>query len=554
MKKNVNIFDSISSYNHSIGIYLTYTMDSVVLDKLSDISSGSMLVLHDYTQGKSLETNTDSKICCLPIVCSNRHSIFHSKLIVLKSETGAKIITGSLNLAESSFKAEKEVVFETEIIFDNPEGMFFYNSVLDYLSGLKSSIVFNPEKLEESLKRTRISRETVSSNALRFINNRDSSILDEIKSFIEKNYPNEVIKSTKIVTPFISSPGCDPEGFPCFSSNLSIYLRRGTGAKAFIDAGFKVFVPVVKSKYSRFHAKLVSIEFNAFCLVYIGSANFTVQGFLLSSTNNGNQECGVLVKTLKDELNAWFNPKLWEELAKDSVDALNSATEPMESQSEAYAWAQKQNGKIFTYIYNPNKEKITQNKQTIIPLRLKGHETLDIFFTDKLKLNSQKQQITFEIGKEPISIAVFYPEEFLNYSSIFCKESIFYQFSGIRSVLPKEMDSALLKERIASPISKVNITEPPRLEQYYANVKDFIENLEHRKHITNYNEEQIVDYLQKSDGARGLYLALSTLRCLQSKTGMQQLLKSIESRIDTLTDKLNIPKNKFDEFKGKWLK
>lgn len=63
MKKiSKDFFQSIAEYQHNIGIYLTYTLDNEVIDKLSEVATGTKLILHNYKQGKTIDDNANSTI------------------------------------------------------------------------------------------------------------------------------------------------------------------------------------------------------------------------------------------------------------------------------------------------------------------------------------------------------------------------------------------------------------------------------------------------------------------------------------------------------------
>ena len=144
MKKiSKDFFQSIAEYPHNIGVYLTYTLDNEVIEKLSEVASGTKLILHDFKQGISIDDNANSTIVCVPIkpLKPNEKNCFHSKLALLKSEVGAKFIVGSTNLSVDSFATEKEIAIEMELEFKNDTDVFIYDEILNFFEQLKSQLL-----------------------------------------------------------------------------------------------------------------------------------------------------------------------------------------------------------------------------------------------------------------------------------------------------------------------------------------------------------------------------------------------------------------------------
>jgi phosphatidylserine/phosphatidylglycerophosphate/cardiolipin synthase-like enzyme len=153
-KSSKDFFQSLGEFPHNIGIYLTYTLDNEVIDKLTEFATGTKLILHDFKQGKTIDDNDNSTIVCLPIktVRPNEKNCFHSKLALLKSESGAKFIVGSANLSVDSFVTEKEIALEMELNFENSRDVFIYNKILNFFEQLKSQLIVSNNVWEQTLE------------------------------------------------------------------------------------------------------------------------------------------------------------------------------------------------------------------------------------------------------------------------------------------------------------------------------------------------------------------------------------------------------------------
>lgn len=250
MKKSAkDFFQAISEYPHNIGIYLTYTLDNEVIDKLSEVSTGTILILHDYKQGKTLVENNESSIVCLPIrtLRTNDKNCFHAKLAFLKSEEGAKLIVGSANLSTDSFLNEKEIAIELELKFENPSDVFIYNQILHFFEQLKSQLLVTSNVLEQTLDKFSFTELAQKESEVQFIyTSPNNSIFDELKKYISKYRNGQKAKRIKIATPFVSEEYYKIEEFKSISSDIEIYLRKGAKIKPFQEHNFKFFQPANK--------------------------------------------------------------------------------------------------------------------------------------------------------------------------------------------------------------------------------------------------------------------------------------------------------------------
>ena len=111
------------------------------------------------------------------------------------------------------------------------------------------------------------------------------------------------------------------------------------------------------------------------------------------------------------------------------------------------------------------------------------------------ELEEQKQKVNFFIGDEKVFVSVFELTEYiagLNEKG----ESIFDSFKGIYSVNPTELDIAINEGKLSiRETTSIKIIEPPKLEQYFYNVKQLISNIQKKKYFSEYNEKEISDVL-----------------------------------------------------------
>jgi phosphatidylserine/phosphatidylglycerophosphate/cardiolipin synthase-like enzyme len=557
-KSSKDFFQSIGEFPHSIGIYLTYTLDNEVIDKLTEFATGTKLILHDIKQGKTIDDNDNSTIVCIPIktLKPNEKNCFHSKLALLKSENGAKFIVGSANLSVDSFVTEKEIALELDLDFERSSDVFIYNKILNFFEQLKNQLIVQNDIWEQTLDKLRFKELPEKESDIQFVfNSAEISILDELKRYLTKNRKGQKAKGIKIATPFVSKNYTKIEEVKAITNNISVYLRNGAKIEPFKAHQFSIFQPShTHKKRKGFHAKLILVEFNSEAVLFIGSANFTEQGFFNTLNESASQECGIILRVSSAEMHEWFSDNLWNQLSENEienyVEADDNSLEFFETQTSHYAWAEKANSKIVTYIFNPNKLPVTKIKD--------GHKINlsnvdDDFLFKTNELEEQNQKVNFFIGDEKISIPVFELSEYI--SGLSEKgESIFDTFRGMYSVNPIELDIAINKQKLSvSETTGIKITEPPKLEQYFYNVKYLIQSLKHKKRFSVGMEKEVIAEINNSNDGRTIYLTLQLLKLFSTKDYSENLKSICNKRIAELSDKLNIDKKNLNSFIKGWL-
>lgn len=578
MKKSPkDFFQSIAEYPHNIGVYLTYRLDNEVIEKLSEVASGTKLILHDFKKGKSIEDNANSTIVCVPMkpLKPNEKNCFHSKLALLKSEVGAKFIVGSANLTVDTFATEKEIAIEMELEFKSDTDVFIYNQILNFFEQLKSQLLIQNSIWEQTIKKLRFKELPKKSSDIHFVfNSKDKSIFDEYKNYLASYRKGQTAKSIKVATPFVSNEYSKIEEVKSISDNISIYLRTGAKIEPFQNQHCKIFQPSNK-KREGFHSKLMLTEYNSDAVLFIGSANFTEEGFFKTLDESANQECGIILKVSQKEMQEWFSEVFWKQLSEievaDYKEAEDNSLEFFDSQNTHYAWAEKENSKIATYIFNPNNLPVRKTKDGN-KIKLQNTESEFLFKTDELE--EQKQTVNFFIGDEKVSVSVFELAEYiegLNEKG----ESIFNLFKGIYSVNPTELDTAINEGKLSiSETTDIKITEPPKLEQYFYNVKYLLKSIKHKKYFSDFNEKEISDVLNgvlnlddyfgkqkltensskdlKNEG-RYMYLALQLHKEFNTKQNTDSIQQVCKKRISELAEKLNINQKTINTFIKAWL-
>jgi phosphatidylserine/phosphatidylglycerophosphate/cardiolipin synthase-like enzyme len=555
-KSSQDFFKSIGEFTHNIGIYLTYTLDNEVIDKLTEFATGTKLILHDFKQGKTIDDNDNSTIVYLPIktLKPNDKNCFHSKLALLKSESGAKLIVGSANLSVDSFAPhEPNIAFEMELDFESSTDVFIYSQILNFFEQLKSQLITSSNVWELTLDKLRYRKLPQKESEIQFVfNSAEKSIFDEYKNYLAKFRSGQKAKSLKVATPFVSDEYQKIEEVKAITNNISIYLRQGARINPFEKHQFKIFQPAHKKRQA-FHSKLVLTEYNSDGVLFIGSANFTQQGFFKTLDESANQECGIILKVSAVEMQEWFKESLWKQLSDSEIadyKEQDSCIEDFDSLGKTYAWAEKENSKTTTYIFNPNNLPVTKTK---------GGKKINLVKVDNdflfktTELQERNQKVIICIDSVEISISVFELSEYI--SGLSEKgESIFDKYVGKDSVNPKEMDAAIVKQKLSvSGTTGVKITEPPKLEQYFYNVKTLIQGLHRRKRFSVGMEKEIIAEINKSSDGRTLYLTLQLLKLFNSKDYSEFLKSVCIKRIDELSDILNIDKKNLKTFIKGWL-
>lgn len=554
-------FTHIREFDHKLGIYLTFTLDKEVINKIRDNTSGRTIILHDYRQGISLDEAWKNRVLCIPFLSQSlrAETCFHSKLTLLKGKEQARLLIGSMNLSKSSFSGLKEVCYSIDLDYSSP----LYEAVLSHLRKLPVELMkqhwINVIDELSIINKNGVSDST--SNEPTFISNIDNDasianmLLRHVKSLGIKEKP-----ILRIATPFLSKK---------YDSNLVdfldalrpqatfLYLRDRTKVTNELIESCRNCIKIVRPKAAKkaFHAKIIMLEYAKQALVFVGSANFTKQGFFLSHKNLGNLENGVIISFAdKKEIMEWFS-KGWEKPV-DVAEWNSTATESIEEAEppQSYAWGgKKANNHVEIYLFLSKPELIVKAK--IEGMRLQFKQIATKLF--KCEVVSTKDVITINLGpdEDDIKFHVFDATSFEN-AKRSDGESL---FSIVNNILEETVREDILKEELAKKKNElkigsrgVNIIEPPLLEQYYYNAKHLIRLIRKKKTFDESHRKELELELAKQYGATGIYLAMHLYGIFEQK-GLKEFSIVCSTKLDELFQSLPDLAGKYKPFLNRWI-
>lgn len=552
-------FTHIREFDHKLGIYLTFTLDKEVINKIRENSSGRTIILHDYRQGISLDEVWKNRVLCIPFYSQSLtdNTCFHSKLTILKGKEQARILIGSMNLSKSSFSGLKEVCYSIDLDYSSP----LYIAVIEYLRNIPVELSKHHwiSILDEL---SIINRNKVSDIKLpqpSFISNIDDdtsiaqSFLKHVKTLGFKDKP-----ILRIATPFLSKHyGSHLREFlgALQPQATYLYLRDRTRVTNELIGSHESSIKIVRPKAAKkaFHAKLIMLEYAKQALVYVGSANFTKQGFFLSHKNLGNLENGLIIRLSdKRDLMEWFT-KGWEKPV-DIVTWNNSAIDNIkeEIQPNSYAWGEmKSDNHVEVYLFLSNPELVYKAK---IEGKKSRFERIDSHLF-KSEVISTKDIITINLQpyEDDIKFHVFNATIFEN-AKRDDGESL---FSIDNKILEETVREDVLKEELAKKGIKigsrgVTIVEPPLLEQYYYNAKHLIRLIQKKNYFDESHLRELEVELAKQQGATGAYLTMHLFKIFEQK-GLKAFSIVCESKLDELFESLSYRTARYKSFVTRWI-
>ena len=557
-------FSFIREFPHTLSIFLTFTIDKEVIDKIRESSSGRTIIIHDLKTGLALRENYKSRLICIPAVIPTAYSnCFHSKLVILKGYDKIRILTGSMNLTRSSFSVHQEMCFQKDLDLDSTQ----FREIIKILEAIKLPESININFIDE-LKTIEKNEQTPKRKELTYIDNSKSSIAEKL---IDQSCIREFKKPTlKIVTPFLSrklSSGYLELLEKINPQRVELYTRSSNKLPIEIrDSKIKTLIynPLKgKSKFN-FHAKIIFIDYGSEILLYLGSGNFTEQGFFNSLKNGGNQECGAIIKTdnpaelkyLREWLQkGWEKPKSIEEWIK------TEETDPTEEQyiQKPYGFAIREGKLINLFLYSPDlsgvmSQQIEVNKQIITVIRKDGlfHSTLN-----DVSSNTENLKIIF--CDEEIDVVIFQTEKYSEWRK-YDGDSLFsYQSTPIESVNDHELSEAIEKEGIRVGSGNTIIIEPPKLEQFYQNVRKEINFIKKKKYFSVYHQKELEEKLSMQNGGMGIYFIMQLLKVfklieVKNNFSMKPFSDTCYKYLDKLLYDVNKDQKGFYKFLKQWLK
>ena len=559
MKKRKDFFQTINGFPHSLAIYLTFTLDKVVINKLAECSYGNIIILHDYRQGVSLKNNWNNRVACIPVNTLNQHqqNCFHPKLALLKGDDKAKLLVSSANLSRDAYSKEKEICFEVDLGFNSE----LYNSVIAYIASLMPQTHTSTEVLKNAISKFRFSVEPIQkTSGLKFVYaNETTSIFDQVSKHLQQGEQPVL----RVASPYLSADfNTDFDNFltSINPKEIHFYLRKLYPLPDTFKTleRLQLYEPKTRSTRNGFHAKIVSIEYAKKEIVFLGSPNFSRQGFFTNLAQGANQECGIIISsTTKNVISDWFNegwekPVTADEWEQDN-EALTQSAELFPEQP--YVWAELSNEKsIIIFCYLPHKELIEQVYTDDHKLVLNQENPAVLIYSCKYPHKSDTIRIT--IGKNFSEQITVFNEFVFEERAKEIGDSLFYEPNRIDSIKPPVLKEALDRDGIKVKTLGALVIEPPYLEQYFYNVKNRLAILSKRKFFSDYHVQELKDVLKNISGGEGIYFTLQLYKMFEVKQ-QKQLMNICKENIRELMDKTGLENNtvsSFDNFYNEWKK
>ncbi|MBS1775499.1 MAG: hypothetical protein JSS64_04375, partial [Bacteroidetes bacterium] len=395
---------------------------------------------------------------------------------------------------------------------------------------------------------------------LKFVySNETTSIFDQItKSLSQREQP-----IVRVASPYLSADfKNDLDNFLTLINpkEIHFYLRKLFPLPETFKRlpGLQLYEPKTRSTRNGFHAKIISIEYAKKEIVFLGSPNFSRQGFFQTLVQGANQECGIIISsTTKNVISDWFNEGWEKPVTVDQWIEDNEA--PAQSADlfpeQPYVWAELSNEKTITiFCYLPHKELAEQVYADDHKLVLKQDNPAVLIFCCSYPHKSETIRIT--IGKNfSEQISVF--NEFLfEERAKEIGDSLFYEPNRIDSIEPPILKDAIERDGIKVKTLGAVVIEPPYLEQYFYNVKNRLAILSKRKFFSDYHVRELNDVLNNISGGEGVYFTMQLYKMFEMK-GQKQLMNICRERISGLMDETGLGTNavsSFANFYKEWKK
>jgi HKD family nuclease len=563
MKKD--FFEEIRAFDHNLGMYHTFTLNKEVIEKIHDSSGGRTVIFHDFHQGVTLDNLQDNRILCIPVkpltVGSN---LFHSKIALLKGKEKNRLIVGSMNLSKDSFSYPKEVCCSMDIEPDSD----IHCAVVDYFKSLKGQVCIDSSKprVELLIKEiTPLQTKKIHKNRdIRFVYSSEyMSISEQMLSFLDDITPKKA-PILRIASPYMSDGEEYSRYFQEFidrvkPKSICLYLRRNTKIplQMRIHEPIKVYSPKKKGNKDIFHAKIVMLDYGEKqdSIIYIGSANFTKQGFFQNLIRGANNECGIIVRMRNEFIREWFNTG-WDDPVNSEDYIADGESKPSYA-LKPYAWAEREEGRnISVYLFLPKDVPIDN-------VQIKGHknskfkqadETFDLA-EYQVTIASKDNKIIIYLPIEPftLDLEVF---DFQEFSAAKSRdgESLFLYSSEIESIRESEVKKAIMKSGIKVNVTGgVDIREPPVLEQFFHNVNGKVRAINSRRYFTESDKDELQGELKEQTGGPGLYLISQLSKVFRDKN--ENLDYVCIQRAGEITKEMDMPffgKGGFKSFLDRW--
>ena len=139
-------------------------------------------------------------------------------------------------------------------------------------------------------------------------------------------------------------------------------------------------------------------------------------------------------------------------------------------------------------------------------------------------------------------------------------DSLFsYQSTPIESVNDHELSEAIEKEGIRVGSGNTIIIEPPKLEQFYQNVRKEINFIKKKKYFSVYHQKELEEKLSMQNGGMGIYFIMQLLKVfklieVKNNFSMKPFSDTCYKYLDKLLYDVNKDQKGFYKFLKQWLK
>jgi hypothetical protein len=495
--QNRDFFEFIRSFEHDLGIYWTFTLDQSVVNKIREHSTGRTIILHDYRHyrhGINPSSDWKSRVKCIPfaVPLSKQQAKFHAKGALLRGTKSVRILLGSMNLAETSFSAPKELCSAVDAEYGSP----LLNSVIEFLRSLKCYDETWADVLKEVSIGNVIPALHYDYSTIKHVSNRsglpmvEAVLSDGLLEIFKRGSRTDNLV-IRIASPFLSRHYNYSRFINLlkeknlFPSEIHIHTRpEAPVGTSWLSCGVPVTVCYPRGrKHQAFHAKIVAFENGNSSLTYVGSANFTNQGFFKEPGNGGNAENGLLyyVENGKPDILSWFQEG-WE---RNRIESLNqSQMDGSFAEDEAvrwYAYGERIEARtVRITLYLPNgldqrKLKIEDQRVGILSLR-------EDLFPDcfEVEYATIKNKLTVEVNGDKQSIEVFDLTAFQEARTVDGASLFVYHPKNLidYSLRESAIYTAAQTRGIHVHSGGYDVVEPPVLEQLYKNIRERLNAIE----------------------------------------------------------------------------
>jgi hypothetical protein len=273
----------------------------------------------------------------------------------------------------------------------------------------------------------------------------------------------------------------------------------------------KVFAPSGKGRQG-FHAKMIALEYPNEMVAFVGSANFTAQGFFLTQTEGGNQENGVVFRTQdKQDLMEWFDKGWAAPVSPHDWSPSEGSDSDAQLDLSPYAWAERIDASwVRLLIFLPD-EKILRKVRVDGRKVMLAKDQHDLY---SVNVSSKDQFLTLQISNtEPIKVAIFNPNQYEEIKSSDDVRLFSHYVLPIESWNESDLRIAIAEGGIRVGEGSDQVIEPPLLEQFYYNVRAQMRSIRRRRiptaDLLNELKTQLYEVGATSNGTQVLRLKLS---------------------------------------------